>query len=69
MRKKSIADVDIEGRRVCLRVHLRLVPAAKAAFEQTMIEEREEEEKRQEEERAEKERLAKESKKKGKATK
>ncbi len=69
LRKKTISDIDVEGRRVTIRVHLKLVHGAdklKKEFEETIMKEKEEEEKRLEEERIEKERIAKESKKKGK---
>lgn len=49
MRKKSVVDVDVEGRRVTIRVHLKLVPGSenlKLEFEQTIVREKQEEEER-----------------------
>ncbi|CAK77947.1 unnamed protein product (macronuclear) [Paramecium tetraurelia] len=72
LRKKTIQDSDIEGKKIGLKIHLKLanrpdVYELKEKFEQTLLKEQEEENKRLEEERLEKERLAQEAaKKKGK---
>ncbi|KAL4481803.1 hypothetical protein ABPG74_007892 [Tetrahymena malaccensis] len=68
IRKKPIKDLDIDGKRILLRVHLKLSSSSdalekKAQHEQRIIQEKEEEQKRIEEEKALQEKLAKEKKK------